>query len=137
MKFFISLLLITFLANTLFADKSNFKIDDTTLLQGCKDLLANEINMASGYVIGYISGINDATVKRMDIYGLKVFNGASTKNVCQDYIILERQERFMNMSKKNLFNYSIIKSLTFRNGYSIDVLNKIDINLKDKFSKNQ
>lgn len=137
MKSFITFLLLIFLTNSLFADKSNFKLDSNVFLVGCEDMLANKSNMKSGYVIGYISGINDATLRRMGIYGMMNFNGVSVKNVCQDFIVIEGQEQYKNIDKRNIFNYTIRKQLAFINGSSIDVINKIDSKLKEKFNKNR
>lgn len=135
MKSFIAFLLLIFLTNSLFADKSNFKLDSSVFLVGCEDMLANISNMESGYVIGYISGINDATIERMGIYGMMNFNGVSVKNVCQDFVVLEGQEQYKNIYKKSIFNYIIRKRLAFINGSSINEINKIDSKLKEKFNK--
>ena len=137
MKSFIAFLLLVFLTKSLFADKSSSELNSNIFLEGCEDMLANVSNVKSGYVIGYISGINDATLRRMDIYGMMHFKGVSTKNVCQNFIVLEDQEQYKNIGKRDIFNYIIRKEVAFRNGYSINVIDKMDSKLKEEFNKNK
>lgn len=129
-------IVLFFSVSSLFAkEKSSFAYESIDLIKGCSDFLDKIESPNNSQVIGYIEGINDATLFRMDIYGLTTNNAVSIQTVCQDFLVLVYKKEYKDIEHKGLLNYIVKTKLSSNNGYK-DQLIKIDDKLKKKLANN-
>jgi len=92
--------------------------------KGCEDLIANDMTLYAGAVIGYVAGTKDMKLDRLDQLGydavVRDFDSDDFVPICRQTLKLRRESEFKSSSTQTILHYVIRGYVVRKNGYTWD-----------------
>ena len=144
MKKIMFILAFISLLNASEQNKTTYNINEDTIYEGCRDVLANRWSDARWYVTGLMIAKKETTLNLLSIMSMRVVNGVEPSSVCKWYLDASKDtvvSKYLNSTKASIdiFLNIVERSVVQDNGESyekyIENVNKIEQLFKKTMNK--